>query len=291
MISASRHDPNVAYASVDRHQLQDYEPYIYRTRDQGRSWQRITNGLPGGVYVHVVKEDPVRRGLLFAGTERGAFVSFDDGDSWQSLQINLPVTSVRDFEVHENDLIVGTHGRGIWVIDDIAALRQMTPEALARDVVLFKPSDRIVFYPTGDNGTPMQKDEPWTSQGPDGIPIDYYLKSPATGAVTLEILNAIGAVIHSASSTDQPAPARGRRGSTGGLPRVSPLWQDVAEPIGASAGMHRAIWVPIKDTPRGDGFGGLPVLMNGTFTARLTANGKTQTQTFNVLPDPRPLPP
>ncbi|MGH7592764.1 MAG: WD40/YVTN/BNR-like repeat-containing protein, partial [Gemmatimonadales bacterium] len=114
MMQASHFDANAAYASVDRHQLQDFEPYIFRTRDRGRSWQNITAGLPVGVYVHAVKEDPMRRGLLFAGTERGAFLSLDDGDSWHSLQANLPVTSVRDFEVYQNDLIVATHGRGFW---------------------------------------------------------------------------------------------------------------------------------------------------------------------------------
>ncbi|HEY5414431.1 MAG TPA: twin-arginine translocation signal domain-containing protein, partial [Gemmatimonadaceae bacterium] len=126
MVEASHFDPNAAYASVDRHQLQDFEPYIYRTRDLGQSWQKITNGLPAGVYVHSIKEDPQRRGLLVCGTERGAFLSFDDGDSWQPLQLNLPVTSVRDFAFYENDLIVATHGRGFWVIDDISALRQAT---------------------------------------------------------------------------------------------------------------------------------------------------------------------
>ncbi|OYV66463.1 MAG: hypothetical protein B7Z72_11305, partial [Gemmatimonadetes bacterium 21-71-4] len=125
MIEASHFDFNAAYASVDRHQLQDFEPYIYRTRDMGRTWQKITGGLPAGVYVHTVREDPMRQGLLFAGTERGAFVSFDDGDHWQSLQLDLPVTSTRDFEVYGNDLIVATHGRGFWVIDDISALRQL----------------------------------------------------------------------------------------------------------------------------------------------------------------------
>ena len=205
--------------------------------------------------------------------------------------MNLPVTSVRDFEIHDNDLIVGTHGRGIWVIDDIASLRQMSQDVLAADAHLFRPSDRVVYYPTSDNGTPMQKDEPWTSQGPDGIPIDYYLKSAATGPVTLEILDAAGAVLHAVSSVDKPAPARGRRATPGALSRVSPLWQDGAQAIGADAGMHRAIWVPIKATERlPDGFGGLPTLLNGTFTARLTVNGASQTQSFIVKPDPRPLP-
>src|SRR6185503_2846492 len=151
MMQASHHDASVAFASVDRHQLQDFEPYIYRTRDQGRSWTRITTGLPAGVYVHVVKEDPERKGLLFAGTERGAFVSLDEGDSWRPLQINLPVTSVRDFEIFRNDLIVATHGRGFWVVDDISALRQVTPAVLASAAHLFKPSDLDFDVQGGDN--------------------------------------------------------------------------------------------------------------------------------------------
>ncbi len=161
MLEASHFDAGSAYASVDRHQLQDFEPYIYRTRDFGKSWQLITRGLPAGVYVHTVKEDPSRRGLLFAGTERGAFLSFDDGDQWHPLQLNLPVTSVRDFEVYQNDLIVATHGRGFWVIDDISALRQLNSEILSAEAYLFKPGEAIAYQQGGDNGTPMQKDEPF----------------------------------------------------------------------------------------------------------------------------------
>ncbi|OYV65802.1 MAG: hypothetical protein B7Z72_12030, partial [Gemmatimonadetes bacterium 21-71-4] len=125
MLEASHFDFNAAYAGVDRHQLDDFDPYVYRTRDLGRTWEKITAGLPAGAYVHTVKEDPARRGLLFAGTERGAFVSLDDGDNWQPLQLDLPVTSVRDFVVYGNDLIVATHGRGFWVVDDISPLRQL----------------------------------------------------------------------------------------------------------------------------------------------------------------------
>ncbi len=146
-VEASHFDLNTAYASVDRHQLQDFDPYIYRTRDLGKSWQKITSGLPAGVYVHVVKEDPMRRGLLFAGTERGAFLSLDDGDHWQPLQLNLPVTSVRDFEVYANDLIVATHGRGFWVIDDISPLRQINDAVLSAEAFLFKPADGINYIP------------------------------------------------------------------------------------------------------------------------------------------------
>ena len=120
MIEASHFDANEAYAAVDRHRLEDYEPYIYRTRDAGKTWQKITTGLPPGVYVQTIKEDPKHRGLLVAGTELGVFVSFNDGDDWQSLQLNLPPTSMRDFAFKDNDLIVATHGRGFWILDDIS---------------------------------------------------------------------------------------------------------------------------------------------------------------------------
>ena len=221
MIQASHFDPNVAYASIDRHQLQDFEPYIYRTHDMGKSWQQITQGLPAGVYVHAVKEDPARRGLLFAGTERGAFVSFDDGDNWQSLQANLPVTSVRDFEVYQNDLIVATHGRGFWVIDDISPLRQTNDAVLRSDVHLFKPADAINVIQGGDNGTPVQKDEPQAQNPPNGAIIDFYVKSAATGVVTLEILDAAGTVVRTFSTEPptQAVPGAGR-GAGGAAARI-----------------------------------------------------------------------
>jgi hypothetical protein len=289
MIEASHFDANGAYASVDRHQLQDFEPYIYRTRDMGKTWQRITRGLPAGVYVHVVKEDPGRRGLLFAGTERGAFLSFDDGDSWQPLQLNLPVTSVRDFEIYNNDLIVATHGRGFWVVDDISALRQINATVAQADAHLFKPADAIAYLQGGDNGTPLQKDEPQAQNAPDGAVIDYYLRGNSSGPVTLEILDSAGMVVRTFSSEPgamPPQPAFGR-GGRGGIPNVSPLWQSVPEPLPSTAGMHRVVWVPVAGGGRGRGRGaGMPVL-TGSFTARLTANGRTYTQPFTVRPDPR----
>ncbi len=298
MIDASHFDFSTAYASVDRHQLQDFEPYIYRTRDLGKTWQRITKGLPAGVYVHTVKEDPMRRGLLFAGTERGAFVSFDDGDSWLPLQLNLPVTSVRDFEVYQNDLIVGTHGRGFWVIDDITPLRQADASQLASDVVLFKPTDAIYYNQGGDNGTPLQKDEPQADNPPNGAAIDYFLKAAPSGSVTLEILDGSGQVVHTFSSgapveaAGGASPARRRPG----LPNTTALWRPAPEPFATSPGMHRIVWVPVKDMPRGGpgggggGFGRRRIPLLGAFTARLTVNGKTYTQPFTVKPDPRGLP-
>ena len=294
MMEASRYDANVAYASVDRHQLQDFDPYIYRTRDMGKSWQLITKGLPRGVYVHVVKEDPVRQGMLFAGTERGAFVSFDDGDNWQPLQLNLPVTSMRDIEIHENDLIIATHGRGFWVIDDIAPLRQLSNEVLAADAYLFKPSDTTYFTPGSDNGTPMQKDEPQAQNPPSGVFIDYYLKAPASAPVTLEILDSTGNSVRKFSSdpaAQQPVVGgRGGRGGGGGIPNVSPLWQQgPPTPISAAAGMHRVSWNPV--TGGGGRFGGGGrgggAVLTGTFTAKLTVGSQTYTQTFVVKPDPR----
>jgi hypothetical protein len=296
MVEGSHFDFNTAYASVDRHQLDDFEPYVYRTRDLGKSWQKITDGLPAGVYVHTVKEDPVRRGLLFAGTERGTFLSFDDGDHWQPLQLNLPVNSVRDFAIYGNDLIVATHGRGFWVIDDISPLRQIGDAVLAADAYLFKPADAINVIQGSDDGTPLQKDEPQAANPPDGVVIDYYLKRAAAGPVTLEILDASGASLRTFSSAPAgPAAAgRGGPGAAGGIARVSPLWQATPEPFSAVAGMHRVVWRPVAPSLGGTGGGGGggfrrgPVrLLTGTFTAKLTVNGQSYTQTFTVRPDPR----
>jgi photosystem II stability/assembly factor-like uncharacterized protein len=288
-IEASHFDFNAAYASVDRHQLQDFDPYIYRTRDLGKTWQKITTGLPASVYVHVVKEDPRRQGLLFAGTERGVFLSFDDGDHWQPLQLNMPATSMRDFEIYENDLIVGTHGRGFWVIDDISPLRQINDEVLKADAHLFKPADATYVNPGSDNGTPLEKDEPQTVNPPNGAAIDYYLKANAAGPVTLEILDAGGVVVHtfSTEATSQaPAGGRGGRGG-GGIPNVSPLWQPTPEVFSATAGMHRVVWTPIATTAgggrgRGGGRGGGGAVLSGTFTAKLTVNGQSYAQTFAI---------
>ena len=208
MIEASHFDANEAYAAVDRHRLEDYEPYIYRTKDAGKSWQKITTGLTPGVYMQTIKEDPKRRGLLVAGTELGVFVSFNDGDTWQSLQLNLPPSSMRDFAFHDHDLIVATHGRGFWVLDDISALRQMSPDIAAADAHLFKPADAVILPLSSDEGTPTQKDEPEAENPPSGAIIDYYLKSAAAGPVTIEIVNAAGATVRRFSSADPAAVGR-----------------------------------------------------------------------------------
>jgi photosystem II stability/assembly factor-like uncharacterized protein len=293
MIEASHFDPSTAYASVDRHQLQDFEPYIYRTRDMGKTWQKITKGLPSGVYVHSVKEDPRRRGLLVAGTERGVHISFDDGDNWQSLQLNLPVTSMRDFEIYGNDLILATHGRGFWVIDDISSLRQLTDAVGREDAHLFKPSDTINFVDGTDNGTPLQKDEPHAENPPSGVAIDYYLKNGSSAPVVIEILDASGAVVQTLSSDPNAQRAAGVAAQTQatGIPRVSPLWQTRPDLPSAVAGMHRVAWSALRPRPRGavpiDDGGPPDQRYVGDFTAKLTVNGKSYTQPFTVKPDPR----
>ena len=291
MLEASRHDPNTAYASVDRHQLQDFDPYIYRTRDMGKTWQRISNGLPAGVYVHVVREDAIRPDLVFAGTERGAYVSFDAGDHWQPLQLNLPVTSVRDFQVYDNDLIVATHGRGFWVIDDISPLRQVDATVLAADVHLFKPADAINVIQGGDDGTPYQQDEPWAENPPDGAILDYYLKAAASGAVRIDILDQHGATIDTLSSIAEPAATDST--TARGIPNVSPLWQQSPKLLATGAGIHRAVWHPVqRERTMGAGGGGeeqerQPKLLTGTFTAKLTVNAQSYSQPFTIKPDPR----
>ena len=291
MLEASHFEVNEAYAAVERHQLQDYEPHIYRTRDSGKTWTEITNGLPKGIYVQTVKEDPERPGLLFAGTERTVFVSFDDGDHWQSLQLNLPPASMRDLAIHENDLIVATHGRGFWVIDNMSALRQINSETAQARAVLFQPAEAIQVIPGSDNGTPMPRDEPLAENPAAGAAIDYYLKTNSSGTVTLEILDPSGELVRRYSSDDK-------------FPAINPdtlnipaFWMRTPEPLSAAAGMHRVIW-DFRPTPPqrpaggggggGGGFGrGATLVLPGVYRVRLTVEGKTFTRELVVKSDPR----
>ena len=294
MMDASHFDVKEAYAAVERHQLEDYEPYIYRTRDSGKTWQKITTGLPSGVYVQTIKEDPLRRGLLFAGTELGAFVSFDDGDHWQSLQLNLPRASVRDLIIHGDDLIVATHGRGFWVLDNITALRQIDSQVANSNVVLFEPAVAINVAPPSDNGTPQPRDEPLAENPPFGAMIDYYLKNTASGPVVLEILDPSGDSIRRYSSDEKPSPVDP---DTQNIPA---FWRPTPQPLSGAAGMHRWVW-DLRPTPPaaraggqggGGGGGGIfgggrPTVLSGRYTVKLTVGGETFTQPLIVEPDPR----
>jgi photosystem II stability/assembly factor-like uncharacterized protein len=292
MMDASHFDVNEAYAAIDRHRLEDYEPHIYRTRDGGKTWTAITTGLPSGVYMQTVKEDPERRGLLFAGTELGVFVSFDDGDHWQSLQMNLPPVSVRDLVIHEDDLIVGTHGRGFWVLDDVTPLRQISEDVFNSAASLFRPADAYDIPPGSENGTPQPRDEPLAENPPYGAIIDYYLKSNASAPVTLEILDPSGAVVRKYSSEDRATPVDPNTLS------IPASWVRTPEPLSAAAGMHRFVWdLRPTPTPRagsagGGGGGGIfggrgATMLPGAYTVRLNVGGKSYTQPLKLKPDPR----
>jgi photosystem II stability/assembly factor-like uncharacterized protein len=285
MIDASHFDASTAFAAAERHQLEDYEPHIYRTRDAGRTWQTITRGLPAGIYVQTVKEDPLRRGLLFCGTERGVFVSFDEGDNWQSLQMNLPAASMRDLAVKDDDLIVATHGRGFWVLDDIAALRQIDGAVADADAFLFRPAEAVKLPEPNEQGTPLPKDEPSAENPPNGAIIDYYLKAAPAGTVSLEILDASGTVVRRFASDDRPAP---RDPNT---LAVQLVWAPQGEALPATAGMHRWVW-DLRGTATGGGRGrggrgGAASVQPGRYTVRLTAGDKTLTEPLIVKRDPR----
>src|SRR5580698_2945765 len=261
IIEASHFDPSTAYLAVDRHRIEDYAPYIYRTRDGGATWAKLTNGIPDGSFVNVVREDPAQRGLLYAGTERGIYASFDDGASWQALQLNLPVTSVRDIAVHGNDIAIATHGRAFWVMDDVAPLRQAAAAVAAGGDYLFSPSTAFRVAPTNQEGTPLPLDEPQSDNAPVGLDIDYYLRSGTHGAVDIDILNASNAVIRHWSSAHPQEAAN---------PNTVPFtthWITQHPVPSASAGAHRFVW-DLHETSA-DG----PLLPPGVYTVRMTVDG------------------
>jgi len=244
--------------------------------------------------VNTVREDPVHKGLLFAGTELATYVSFDDGDHWQALQLNMPRTSIRDLTIHGNDLIAGTHGRGFWILDDIAPLRQMTAAIAASDAHLFHPSAAYRIRWNKNTDTPLPPEEPAGENPPDGAIIYYYLKSSASAPVTLEISDASGKLVRRYSSDDKPAPIDPDI-------NVQVQWIRPAAIPSAEAGMHRFVWdlhypppdaleheYPIAaiwhNTPR-DPQG--PRVLPGVYTVKLTVDSKTETQPLTVKMDPR----
>ncbi|HKI85708.1 MAG TPA: hypothetical protein VKA53_03080, partial [Thermoanaerobaculia bacterium] len=282
IIEASHDDPGTAYVAVDRHRLDDRKPYIYKTTDGGKSWTLIVDGIPGDHFVNAVREDPERRGMLYAATEEGVSFSLDDGAHWQSLELNLPATSVRDLVVHGNDLVIATHGRGIWIMDDMSLLRQLTPEVASADAWLFRPATAYRFHFAGFTGTPMPKDEPMAPNPPNGAYIDYALKSASSSPVTLEIRDGSGAVVGHWSSADKVAtPDIAHM-------RMAPVWFIPPSHLSAAAGMHRFVWDLDYFSHGGSSFrGGGIWAPPGEYKITLNADGKTQTQTLTVAPDPR----
>jgi photosystem II stability/assembly factor-like uncharacterized protein len=285
ILETSHFDADTAYAAVDRHRLDDFRPYVYRTRDGGRTWTLVSSGIPDGSFVNAVREDPVRRGLLYAGTEKGVYVSFDDGGRWQSLQRNLPVTSVRDIDVHGNDLVIATHGRAFWVMDDVTPLRQLDAKVAAASAWLFAPAAAVRLRPAGFTGTPLPKDEPMAANPESGAFIDYVVKGPVTGALALSIFDAAGALVRRYSSEEPPkAPDLARL-------RVTPEWTAPSRPLSTAPGMHRFVWslrypAPpslAEDDLRADGVWAPP----GGYAVELSVNGERRRQPLTVLPDPR----
>ena len=279
-IEPSPHRKGSAYYAVYRYLLGDYQPYLYRTDDYGKTWTRLTdgkNGIPADWPTRVVREDPDREGLLYAGTEFGLFISFDNGRHWQSFQLNLPNVPVTDIKVHRKDLVVSTQGRAFWILDNITSLHQLTSAIRTSDVHLFKPRDGYRTRANPNNLGPV---------------IEYYLPSEPSGPVTMEILDAKGSLINSYSSEAPATPTREGRGGGAGMPGsggVGPAQEDPDAPPTRRAappprptklvGLNRFVW----DVRHKEG----PTLPPGQYQARLKFGDRTLTETFNLLIDPR----
>jgi hypothetical protein len=295
LIDAGRFDANTAYAAINTFRLDDLRPHIYRTHDGGRTWKEIVKGLPNGGIVNAVREDPERRGLLYCGTEQAVYFSLDDGENWQPLRLNMPATSIRDLVVHKDDLVVGTHGRSFWILDDTTPLRQINAGVTGADAYLFAPQMATRVKRSVHTDTPFPPEEPAGQNPPDGAIINYYLKAPSRTPIALEIYDAAGKLVRRYASDDKPLemdPIKMR------FPRY---WVRPPQVLKNEAGMQRFTWdlmypnppadeydLPIsaiyKDTPlvpQG------PAVLPGKYTVKLIANGKTLTQTLTVRMDPR----
>ena len=317
LIDAGRFDPLTAYAAINTLRLDDMRPHILRTHDGGATWTEIVKGIPDGEPVNAVREDPKRKGLLFAATERSVYVSFDDGGNWRSLRVNLPITSVRDIIVKDSDLVIATHGRGFWILDEISALRGMNADpsgAMAPadagqgDAVVFAPANawRVRWNTSTDMPWPIE--EPTGQNPPDGAILSYFLKNAASDPLTLEVLRADGRVVRRYSSTD-PVPSIPEPASA----PVPVYWYRQPQTLSTAPGLHRFVWdvhyQPLPEIPGGGGgFGGrggggaLPIsaipgnsapapttpwVTPGKYTLRITANGKTHEAPIVVKQDPR----
>ena len=287
VLEASHFDAETAYAAIDRHRLDDLGAYIQRTRDGGKTWTAIAAGIPSGSYVNVVREDSERRGLLYAGTETGVFVSFDEGDHWQPLQANLPNCSVRDISVRKGDLVIATHGRSFWVLDDVGPLRQLDAKVAAADLWLFAPRPATRRNSAPFLGTPDPKDEPLAENPPEGAVLDYFLRAASPSPVTIEILDARGNVVRRLAGDDRSEGPDLQRIQT------TPDWVAEPERPPGTPGMHRVVWdlryAPAPSLARSrrsrneSGVRAPP----GAYTVRLTAAGRSLAQSLVVSRDPR----
>jgi len=281
IIDASHFDAQTAYAAIDRHRLDDNRPYIYRTHDGGEHWSLITAGIPANESVNVVREDPKRRGLLYAGTERHVYVSFDDGAQWQSLQLNLPVASMRDIVFNGDDVILGTHGRGIWILDNASPLRQLSGGVAQARAFLFKPAVAYRTRPGSDEGTPLPPEEAALPNPPAGAMIDYTIGDAST-PVVLSITDSSGRLVRRWSSTDKPETVDPKSLD------IPMYWVHPQMPPSAERGAHRWIWdLHYAGAGRSRfGRGGGPLAPPGTYTVRLSVNGQTFAQPLVLRRDP-----
>lgn len=297
-MDAGRFDPLTAYAAVNTLRLDDMRPHVFRTHDGGRTWTEINNGLEDGGPTSSIREDPRRKGLLYAASERRVYVSFDDGDRWQSLQLNMAPSSVRDIVVKDDDLVAATHGRGFWILDDVTPLRQIAAKTADAEAVLFEPQAAYRVRWNTNTDTPLPPDEAGAPNPPEGAIINYYLKSAASVPITLDVVDADGQLVRQYSSADpvtRPDPAGGN---------LPVYWFRPSMVLSAEPGMHRFTW-DVHYQPLaagGGGRGGLPIaavgyntvpaptapwVAPGRYTVKLTVNGKTYSQPLTVKQDPR----
>jgi photosystem II stability/assembly factor-like uncharacterized protein len=287
-------DDQTVYAAINRLRVDDMKPHAYRTHDGGTTWQEISRGLDSPV--NAVRADPVRRGLLYAATELAVYVSFNDGDDWQPLRMNMPHTSIRDIVVHDDDLVAATHGRSFWILDDLSPLRQLTADVSAAGTHLFAPRPTIRWPRNTNTDTPLPPEEPAGANPPDGAILYYYLGDNATRPVTIEISDSAGQLVRTFSSEDKPAQIP----PTLNLPAY---WIRPSPVVSKTAGMHRFVWdlhgpppptgpnvepsmgAVIHETPLTQG----PWLPAGNYTVKLTVAGQSQSQPLIVRPDPREI--
>jgi hypothetical protein len=312
LIEAGHFDANTAYAAVNTLRIDDLRPHIFATHDSGKTWKEIVNGIPAGQIINAVREDPERKGLLFAGAEKGVYVSFDDGANWESLRLNLPASSVRDLIVKSDDLVVAMHGRGFWILDNITPLRQLdrpeggpAPTSSHADgvgapprrsnVMLFKPQTALRVRANLNTDTPLPPDEPAGENPPDGAMIDYFLSKDANAPVTIEIKDAKGQLVRKYSSADAPVQANPKR------LRIPSYWIRPPQSVSTKAGMHRFLWdmhytpvpnvepeFPMTATYRNTAPQATsPWIAPGDYSVTLTIDGKTFTQPLTVATDPR----
>ena len=294
-LDVSALQPGTAYAAADNHRHDDFAPHVWRTHDFGKTWQQVDNGLPAGHYVSVVRADPVRAGLLYAGTDAGAFVSFDDGDHWQPLQLNLPTAWVRDLLVHGNDLIAATQGRAIWILDDLSPLRQWNAGIAAQPLHLFKPADALRVHANNNKDTPLPPETPLGKNPPNGAIIDYSLGANTRGPVTIDILDASGKLVRHYASDAKPEEVHAERYFDADWIKPEPM-------PSATPGLHRFVWNLRYPRPRAASYDysiaavfgeDTPTspqgafVLPGQYTVVLKADGKEQREPLTVNMDPR----